>query len=132
MVSQNRPFYILSRNKLFVEVAEIRKKKAALQKHLHQLKWLEQQYISNAAILPDLRPLKGPVPPPTAETILINVLHGLSNTEYRRIHNSVVGQVRFTLARCCNQLQGQINKQCLWMELRCPSITEMVQPYLPV
>lgn len=121
-----------------VQTAERKRREAELQKTLKEP--LEEQYIYNAAVLPDLRPFPTPalasVPQETSNSgRLIQVpplqTHALKIEEYQSIYHSVVGSVLRTPSgqtRPCSLKLGRRIKQRLWEALCCPSLRVEVLP----
>lgn len=95
---------------------------------------VEDRYIKNAAVLPDLRPLPPVAPSPAqsssepqqSEPLLI---HGHTVEEYQAIYHSVVDPMMKTKSgndRPYSLALGRAIKQRLWERLFCPTIVERV------
>lgn len=100
---------------------------------------LEERYIQNAAVLPDLRPLPpAPAPVPSHHSSSNSgqpsqnkplKIHGFSVEEYKRIYHSVVDPRMTTRTghpKPYSLRRGRAIKQQLWKRLSCPSFQETV------
>ncbi|KAL2087820.1 hypothetical protein ACEWY4_016648 [Coilia grayii] len=134
---QTMSFPSLEDSSLMAEAKERKRREVALQKSLRQLAQpVEDDYIKNAAVLPDLRPL-----PPMATTLPQScsipsaaqstplLMHGHTPDKYRAIYHSIVDAMRTTKpGNACpyNIGLGRSIKQALWEKLSCPSFEENV------
>ncbi|RXN11343.1 putative protein C22orf31-like protein [Labeo rohita] len=93
---------------------------------------LEERYLKNAAILPDIRPaVSASSVTPLCQAEESVSIHGCSIRAYQDIYHSVVEPV---MKRRCGRRRpyslelGLTIKQCLWEKLSCPSLVETEQP----
>ncbi|MGH0152783.1 UNVERIFIED_CONTAM: hypothetical protein FKN15_029025 [Acipenser sinensis] len=125
------------------EVEERCRKEVELQgelEHLRQTEGLEERYIKNAAVIPDLRSREEVLEPgyslPLASTAAARFpsgrdtplqIHGMNVEEYRRVYNALVEPMLKTSSgsprRYSLALGWQI-KQRLYEALSCPSLQE--------
>lgn len=97
---------------------------------------LEERYINNAAVLPDLRPLQPVASSPAQSSSLLSealdeplLIHGHSMENYQAIYHSVVDPMLKTKsgsARQYNLEMGRVIKQRLWEKMSCPTLVETV------
>ncbi|XP_063072547.1 uncharacterized protein LOC134463266 [Engraulis encrasicolus] len=120
------------------EAAERKRREAALQSSLRQMKEpLDERYIKNAAVVPDLRQLT------SASTSTQNSkssfsngpqlqeeplkIHGYNVEDFKRMYHSVVDPKLTTKSGnvCRYDLQmGRVIKQRMWEKFNCPSFVE--------
>ncbi|XP_063070039.1 uncharacterized protein LOC134461198 [Engraulis encrasicolus] len=122
------------------EAAERKRREAALQSRLRQMKEpLDERYIKNAAVLPDLhQPTPAPAPPqtltpkpscsngPLAQEEPLQI-HGYSVEHFKRIYHSVVDPKLTTKSgnpRPYGLEMGRVIKQRMWETFNCPSFVE--------
>ncbi|XP_063070725.1 uncharacterized protein LOC134461812 [Engraulis encrasicolus] len=122
------------------EAAERKRREASLQSSLQQMKEpLDERYIKNAAVLPDLRqPTPAPAPPQTftpkpscsngslAQEVPLKI-HGYSVEHFKRIYHSVVDPKLTTKSgnpRPYGLEMGRVIKQRMWETFNCPSFVE--------
>ncbi|XP_063050458.1 uncharacterized protein LOC134445308 [Engraulis encrasicolus] len=124
------------------EAAERKRREAALQRSLRQMQEpLDERYIKNAAVLPDLRqstPVSAPTTPiltskpsssisrpqPQDEPLKI---HGCNVEDFKRIYHSVVDPKLTTKSgnpRPYSLQTGRVIKQRMWETFHCPSFVE--------
>ncbi|XP_063046100.1 uncharacterized protein LOC134440097 [Engraulis encrasicolus] len=124
------------------EAAERKRRETALQSSLRQMQEpLDERYIKNAAVLPDLRqptPASAPttpiltpgpscsssVPQPQDEPLRI---HGCNVEDFKRIYHSVVDPKLTTKSgnpRPYGLQMGRVIKQRMWEIFHCPSFVE--------
>ncbi|XP_063057671.1 uncharacterized protein LOC134451272 [Engraulis encrasicolus] len=122
------------------EAAERKRREAALQSSLRQLKEpLDERYIKNAAVLPDLRqPTSAPASIQNLKPSFSNGpqlqeeplrIHGYNVEDFKRIYHSVVDPKLTTKSgnACRYDLQmGRVIKQRMWEKFNCPSFVETV------
>ncbi|XP_063069023.1 uncharacterized protein LOC134460576 [Engraulis encrasicolus] len=120
------------------EAAERKRREAALQSRLRQMKEpLDERYIKNAAVLPDLRqPTPAPAPILTPKPSCCNgslaqeepmKIHGYSVEHFKRIYHSVVDPKLTTKSgnpRPYGLEMGRVIKQRMWETFNCPSFVE--------
>ncbi|RXM99985.1 hypothetical protein EOD39_10452 [Acipenser ruthenus] len=129
------------------EVEERCRKEVELQgelEHLRQTEGLEERYIKNAAVIPDLRSREEVLEPgyslPLASTAAARhssgrdvplQIHGMNVEEYRRVYNAVVEPMLKTSSgspRRYSLALGRRIKQRLYEALSCPSLQESEYP----
>ncbi|XP_063044293.1 uncharacterized protein LOC134438615 [Engraulis encrasicolus] len=122
------------------EAAERKRREDALQSSLRQMKEpLDERYIKNAAVLPDLRlQTSAPAPPQTltpkpscsngslAQEEPLKI-HGCNVEDFKRIYHSVVDPKLTTKSgnpRPYGLQMGRVIKQRMWETFNCPSFVE--------
>ncbi|KAL2087164.1 hypothetical protein ACEWY4_018223 [Coilia grayii] len=127
----------LEDSSLMAEAKERKRRDVGLQKSLRQLAQpVEDDYIKNTAVLPDLRPLPPMATPlsqscsiPSAAQSTPLLMHGHTPDKYRAIYHSIVDAMTKTKpGNACpyNIGLGRSIKQALWEKLSCPSFEENV------
>ncbi|KAL2083956.1 hypothetical protein ACEWY4_019474 [Coilia grayii] len=127
----------LEDSSLMAEVKERRRREVSLQKRLrHLAQPVEEDFIENAAVLPDLRPLP-PVAAPLPQSCSVHsgaqsaglLMHGHAQKKYRALYRSVVDWMRKSKpanGHPYNIALGRSIKQALWEKLSRPSFEEKV------
>ncbi|KAL2087447.1 hypothetical protein ACEWY4_016275 [Coilia grayii] len=117
------------------KAAERKRRETTLQANLRQMEEpLDEQYIRNAAVLPDLRkPTPAPTPIPTPKPSFSNGplpqeeptrIHGYNVEDFKRIYHSVVDPKLTTKSgnpRPYGLQMGQVIKQRMWKKVHCLS-----------
>ncbi|KAL2087871.1 hypothetical protein ACEWY4_016699 [Coilia grayii] len=98
---------------------------------------LDERYVKNAAVLPDLRkPTPAPTPIPTPKPSFSNgplpqeepvKIHGYNVENFKRIYHSVVDPKLTTKSgnpRPYGLQMGRVIKQRMWEKFQCPSFLE--------
>ncbi|XP_062407243.1 uncharacterized protein LOC134098250 [Sardina pilchardus] len=127
----------LGDSSLMAEAKERKRREKAQKSSLWQMaEPVEERYIQNAAILPDLRPLPSVAPssvaPSSAQSSSLSedlLIHGHSVQDYRAIYHSVVDPMLRTRSgntRRYNLGMGRAIKQRLWERMSCPTFEETV------
>ncbi|XP_041967916.1 uncharacterized protein LOC121724970 [Alosa sapidissima] len=127
----------LDDSSLMAEAKERKRREMAQESSLQQMaEPVEERYIKNAAVLPDLRPLP-PVAPSSAQSSSLLcaalseplLIHGHSVEDYQAIYHAVVDPMLKTKsgnARQYNLGMGRAIKQRLWERMSCPTFVETV------
>ncbi|KAG5276905.1 hypothetical protein AALO_G00111120 [Alosa alosa] len=125
---QDMSFPHLDDSSLMAEAKERKRREMAQESRLRQMaQSVEERYIKNAAVLPDLRPL----PPVAQSSSLLSaalseplLTHGHTMEDYQAIYHSVVDPMLRT--KSGNARQYNLGKQRLWERMSCPTLVETV------
>ncbi|XP_048109214.1 uncharacterized protein LOC125301016 [Alosa alosa] len=127
----------LEDSSLMAEAKERKRREMAQESSLCQMaEPLEERYIKNAAVLPDLRPLPPVAPSSAQSSSLLSaalseplLIHGHTVVDFQAIYHSVVDPMLKTKsgnARQYNLGMGRAIKQRLWERMSCPTLVETV------